>query len=274
MHSWQSYLGLHHPRFGLLLLLIPVVFSSQPAFASTSDTITIVVVGTVHNKTDNFTVQGLYDIIERVKPDLILVELDSSFFTPLMSIKPESVRISLENETVAKYQEAHGTPIRPYDIEGRNKIYQNHNYFNLQRDLSKALDQAVQDSLLRGENAMLLEAIDRFDGIGRSFGKESPKLINSNPCDVAMESKQYYAGDGMLKIVTSVAALRQFAEFAAFKRDFWIQRNDAMVANILRWAGLMHPKTVLVVCGYEHRYYLRNGLKAHRGGGPFILREY
>ncbi len=274
MHFSQSYLDLYHPRFWLFLLLALVLFSPRPVSAYTSDTTTIVVVGTVHNMTDNFTVQELYDIIERINPDLILVELDSSFFTPLMSIKPEFVRISLENQAVAEYQKAHGIPIRPYDIEGRNKIYQDHNYFNLQQDLSKALNQALEDSLLRGESAMLLEAIVRFDAIGRSFGSESPKVFNSNSCDCAMESKQFYAGDGMLKIVTSVPELKRYVGHATFKRDFWITRNETMVANILSWAKLLHPKTILVACGFEHRYYLRNSLKAHRPSEALILREY
>ena len=247
MHPSQPSLDHHHSQFCLFFLVVIVVCSSRPASASTYDTTTIVVVSTVHNKTDNFNVQGLYDIIERVKPDLILVELDSSFFTSSMSIKPEFVRISVEIEAVEKYQKAHGIPIRPYDIEGRNTIYQSHNYFKLQKDLSNALNQAVRDSLLGGESAMLLEAIDRFHDIGRSFGSASPILINSNPCDVAMESKQDYAGDGMLKIVTSTPALRQFTELAAFKRDFWKQRNDAMVINILNWTKLLHPRTILVL---------------------------
>lgn len=53
-----------YPRFGLFLYLVLVVLSPQPVSA-------------VHNNTDKYTVQGLYDIIERIKPDVILVELDS-----------------------------------------------------------------------------------------------------------------------------------------------------------------------------------------------------
>jgi hypothetical protein len=274
MHLAFISSGLNRLRCSVYLVLAVVVLSTRPSSASPNDSTTIVVVGTVHNKTDNFTVRTLCDIMERVKPDLILVELDSSFLTPSMSIKPEFLRISLENEAVAQYQKDHGVPIRPYDIEGRNKIYQSHNYFKLQQDLSKALNQAFHDNLLTGESAIVLEAIDRFDDIGRSFGSESARILNSNPCDVAMESKQFYAGDGMVRIVSSVPLLKQFEEFAVFRRDFWIQRNEAMVANILYWASLQHHRTILVLCGYEHRYYLRHGLKSHRGPDAFILREY
>jgi hypothetical protein len=94
MHLSITSLGFNRPRFSVYFVLAVVVFSTQPAFASADDSTAIVVVGTVHTKTDNFTVQGLTDILERIKPDLILVELDSSFLTPSMSIKPEFLRIS------------------------------------------------------------------------------------------------------------------------------------------------------------------------------------
>jgi hypothetical protein len=272
-NSLMSF-GLNRRWLAVSLVLAVMFLSARLAFAFTGDTTTVVIIGTVHNKTDNYTAEKLYGIIERVKPDLILVELDSSFLTPSMSIKPEFVGVSLENMVVSDYQKTHEVPIRPYDIEGRNKIYQQHNYFRLQQDLSRALDRAAEDSLLHGEAAMLLDAIVRFDGIGRAFGLETPEVINSDPCDVAMESKQYYGNDGMFSIVTSVPALRQFAEFATFKRDFWIVRNDAMMTDILRWAKLLHPKTVLVLCGFEHRYYLRNALKMQSTRDKFLLRDF
>jgi hypothetical protein len=121
---------------------------------------------------------------------------------------------------------------------------------------------------------MLLDAIDRFDRLGRAFGSASPEVINSSSCDVAMESKQYYGGSGMVKIVSSDPILKQYTEHATFRRDFWIMRNETMVANILRWAKLLHPRTILVLCGFEHRYYLRNALRKSVTPDAFTLKEY
>jgi hypothetical protein len=274
MHLSSCFISLNRRSRIAAFVTAALFIAAAHSTAFSADTTAIVIVGTVHNKTDNFSVKNLQEILERVKPDLILVELDSSFLTPSMSIKPEFARISLENEAVAEYQKKYKTPIRPYDIEGRNKIYESHNYFKLQKDLSNALNKAVRDSLLRGESATLFDAIQRFDEIGRSCGLEPPGLINSDACDAAMDSKQYYAGEGMVKIVEAVPALKQFEEFAAFKRDFWIRRNEAMVTNILFWTGQLHPKTILVLCGFEHRYYLRNALAASHSSVATVVREY
>jgi hypothetical protein len=258
----------------VLLICQTVVTIASPVSALRPDTSTIVVVGTVHNATKYYDVQTLCRIIDRVKPDLLLVELDSSFFTPSMSLKSEFTSISMENKAISVALQSRPIPVRPYDIEGRNQIYEQHNYFKLQRDLSSALNAAERDSLLGSKAAFLLDAIIRFDDIGAGFGSERPEVINSTACDVAMESKQYYAGEGMVQIVTSVPSLTRFKEFCKFKRDFWIKRNNAMVDNIVSWIKQFRGKTVLVLCGYEHRYFLRMGLKKQAGSETIILKDY
>jgi hypothetical protein len=261
-------------RFVSSFIFIFVLLATPSPFAWGNDTTSVVIVGTVHNGTNNFNVRALTGILERVKPDLILVELDSSFLTPSMLLKPEFQSISVENGAVTDYLQTHRVAIRPYDIEGRNGIYERHNYFHRQRDLSKALDQAERDSLLRGEAATLLDAIIRFDGISRAFASETPEVLNSTACDVAMESKQYYANEGMVDIVKSVSALKDFTEFVKFKRDFWIARNNTMVTKIMEWVKLLRPNTVVVLCGFEHRYYLLEALKKRSALDAFKLKEY
>jgi hypothetical protein len=258
----------------LIALIFVSLFIAGTSLAANNDTTAIVIVGTVHSETSNFKVETLCRIIDRVKPDLILVELDSSFMTPSMNIKPELSNVSLENRAIRDCAQARAIPLRPYDIEGRNKIYEQHNYFNLQRELSRALDQALKDSLLGDSARILLDAIIRFDDIGHTFGSERAEIINSEACDIAMESKQYYAGTGMMQIVASVPSLRHFADFCAFRRDFWMSRNEEMAKNIVHWTNLLRPKTVLVLCGFEHRYYLRSALNKLRVNNAFNLREY
>jgi len=258
----------------LIFFILGLSLIVRNSVAASNDTTFIVIVGTVHSETSNFKVQTLCSIIEQVKPDLILVELDSSFFTPAMTIKPEFLSVSLENRAITDCLQAHIIPIRPYDIEGRNKIYEQHDYFNVQTQLSRTLNHAAQDSLLGDDAKILFDAIIRFDDIGHSFGSERPEIINSDACDVAMESKQYYAGTGMMQIVASVPSLKQFSEFSRFRRDFWMTRNEEMVKNIVTYARTFRSKTILVFCGFEHRYYLRRALQKLSANDAFSLKEY
>jgi len=89
-----------------------------------------------------------------------------------------------------------------------------------------------------------------------------------------MESKQYYAGDGLARIVALTPALTKFSEFCKFKHDFWITRNNTMIDNIMKRVYEFRPKTVLVICGFEHRYYLRNGLREKSSKEAILLKDY
>jgi len=89
-----------------------------------------------------------------------------------------------------------------------------------------------------------------------------------------MDSKQYYANEGMIQIVTSVPVLNQFIQFATFKRDFWIKRNNIMVDKILYWNKLLRPQTILVLCGFEHKTYISNSLNNQSVKDNFKLKDY
>ena len=258
----------------ILLLTFSLLFLSFQSRAGIADTARIVVMGTVHNSSDNFNHGKLVAIIDRIRPDLILVELDSSFFMPDMSFKPETIDLRLENKAVSIYIKDHPVPVRPYEIEGRNRIYEEHDYFRLQKELSASLKNAVKDSLLVPEAKTLLDAIKRFDQISSALSLDRPEVFNSETCDNAMESKQYYGGEGLARIVALTPSLTKFSEFCKFKHNFWIRRNNTMVDNIIKRVSEFHPKTLLVICGFEHRYYLRNGLREKSLKEAILLKEY
>lgn len=93
-----------------------LAWSSLVAFANSSsaagaDTSAIVILGIVHNPTRCYEFQTICRIIDRVKPGLVLVELDSSFFTPAMTLKPKAINMSLENKADSACLQLRSTPI-------------------------------------------------------------------------------------------------------------------------------------------------------------------
>ncbi len=61
----------------------------------------LVLLGTVHPPIENFTSDTLYNILLKIKPDLILYEVDSSFFTEAFQFNKTSS--SNENIATLKY---------------------------------------------------------------------------------------------------------------------------------------------------------------------------
>jgi hypothetical protein len=234
----------------------------------------VVVIGTVHEPTASFREETLTGILARVKPDLILLELDPSFFDSTSTLLSQYERVSLETRSAVAYARSAGIKLLPYDIEGRNKFYQQNDYFGREVRLNQEVSRLHAAGQLSPEARALVEALRSTAAVRDACGMERPEVINSVACDVAIEQKQRYAFKGLGEVIRLTPALEEMSAFAALADDFWIRRNEAMARNIVQHVRVLHPKRVVVLAGYEHRYYLRKQLSALATTDGFTLREY
>jgi hypothetical protein len=249
----------------LAALFCPATAEEKPAQGD------VTVIGTVHAPTPNFTAETLGQILARAKPDVILFEVDSSFVDASFRLKEPNRKMTLEAIAVTAFQARSQVPLQPYDIEGRNQFYQDHNYFQRQRELSQALNQLSEEKRLEGEPRMLLEMIREFDAVRDAFAADRPEVINSAACDAAIEKKQEYAMKGMRRIVELTPALERFGDFAKLREEEWDRRNRTMAENVLGYARKNPEKRLVVLCGFEHRYFLMKLLRPHAAEGAIKL---
>jgi hypothetical protein len=234
----------------------------------------IVLVGTVHSPTTKFTEGTLIDILRRVNPDLVLLELDPSFFDGSFALPEKYQNISLENKAVTAYLKTAGARLRPFDIEGRNKFYQEHDYFKRELSLNQELSRLYAAGRLSAEAKLLFEGLTALAAVRDSCGAERPEVINSSACDTAIEKKQGYAFKGIGQIVALTPALKEFKPFWNLADDFWARRNEAMVRNVVKYAKELKAERAVVLCGFEHRYYLRHKLAEQAAAEGFLVKEY
>jgi hypothetical protein len=234
----------------------------------------VVVIGTVHGATPNFSIDTLLGILDRVRPAVILVELDSSFFDGSSHIRPEYQAISLENAAVTRFSARIGTPLRPYDIDGRNRTYEQHDYFAQQQQLSATIGQLDGRGAFGAEAKGLLRELHDLSAIRDAIGADRALVINSAASDTAIRLKQEYSYAGLRRIIELSPGLADFADFQQWAAEFWTKRNETMDANIVRIAALFPGQRVALICGYEHRYYLRSLLRNDETAGRLKLREY
>lgn len=88
-------------------------------YSCTSKKTELVLLGTVHQPIENFTPDSLYNILVKIQPDLILFEVDSSFFTEEFEFN--TTWESNENIAVVKYMKNFDVDVRPYEFTGRNE---------------------------------------------------------------------------------------------------------------------------------------------------------
>lgn len=122
----------------------------------------VCLVGTRHEPCAYFNSDSVHVILSRVRPDVVLMELDSSFFDRNFRFDLERYPDLLStNETIAahRYQQEQGVDLRPFEITGRNEWYRAHRYFERQ-------DSMWRDAL----------ALYRADRLGRK-DREDMELI-------------------------------------------------------------------------------------------------
>jgi hypothetical protein len=234
----------------------------------------VVVIGTVHNDTANFKTETLVNILKKINPDLILLEFDSSFFDNSFALLDKYQAITLESRAATILQKASKVKVRPYDIEGRNKFFAEHNYFKLEGEFYGELNRLYNNNGLSAEAKLLFETLRALSAIRDSFGSERPEVINSAACDTAIEKKQYYSFKGIRKIIELTPALKAFDAFGSLADSFWVRRNEEMVSNVVRHSKEFQGKKIVVLCGYEHRYYLTKRLKEQESKENFVVSEY
>ena len=244
----------------------------------------MVLLGTVHQAVENFNADSLYRILTQIEPDLILFEVDSSFFTP--EFKFNKTWDSNENKATVKYMNTYDVDVRPYDFTGRNtyrikigsrptddltmelldSLYQN-GHLNAKDSFSYKEFLKVNDSL----NSFAVLGIDAFNNKGTDdlaairqqylYGKLK-EIIDTNP----IFSNTYYtkmAGDSI-----------SYSEGFGKAGEFWHLRNSTMAKNIMHFITEYQGKRIVVLNGYYHRYYLNALLNPEQKKYNFVIKNF
>ncbi|MEM6377931.1 MAG: hypothetical protein AAF705_06945 [Bacteroidota bacterium] len=256
----------------LCLCFIPVAAMSQTE---------LIILGTVHFPTQNVNADSIFEILEQVKPDVILLESDHSNFNEDYTFK----RTYKENEWMAavKYRKRYpSTLFRPMELEGRNRIRKalgingnnpvfNHIYYQRKR-LSKEMRRDFRYS-------------ERLSKELQGFGEANLRTINSVSTDNLVEERQFYVYKKTLEIVNSyplfedillednkvpMSAKEYHNKYCTFEE----RRNHAMSKNILKYVEAFKGKRILVMTGFYHRAELINYLRFEEELYDFRLKEF
>jgi hypothetical protein len=247
------------------------IIASACLIASDPKATEIVIVGTVHSETQNYTSANLCTIIKRVHPNVILCEYDSSFFTKDFAF----VRLfgGLEETAICTYMKIDSVLLRPYDIEGRNQFYREHNTFQLEDSFYQTVSSLAKEKKFDRETQEILTNVRNSFSKRDKWGKADPRQINSFECDKELAEKWYAVDVGYSEIIRRTQELQSYRDFHSQNRTFELQRNAAMVRNIERLAQEFQGKRLLVVCGFEHRHYLKINLIFSQSSS-FTVKEY
>lgn len=263
----------------LLLMFIGLLF-----YSCTSKKTELVLLGTVHQPIENFTPDSLYNILVKIQPDLILFEVDSSFFTEEFEFN--TTWESNENIAVVKYMKNFDVDVRPYEFTGRNE-------YRIKIGSRPTDGKAIEmlDSLYKGNQLdslnqkVYLKFLELSDSLN-SFAYLGAKAFNNSNTDRIAQERQHYQYKKLLKIINEYPIFANtyfvkenndsisYAEGYKRASEFWDLRNQTMSKNILHFVKLYKDKRIVVLNGYNHRYYLNSLIKPKQDEIGFMVKEF
>lgn len=233
----------------------------------------VYVIGTVHEATENYGTDSLVDILNAISPDLILEELTRDFY--LDNWHRRQSYDSLEDTAIDAFTSSCPTERRPYDIEGRNQYYRDTGYFEKEEGFMAGLRELYANGSVSEFHRSKLDELTNAFNLRDAFGVECPRIINSAASDAVLSYKHDVMRNVFSILSQQIEELSTYRDFIVESNQYWIRRNTVMAENVLNWAmELPETRSIVVVCGFEHRHILRKhlGKTGHQVG--LSLSEY
>ena len=243
----------------------------------------VILLGTVHTPVPNFNQDTLYNILQKIKPDVVLFEVDSTFFDADFNFKNELN----DNEYFAtvKYLKNNLAVVRPYDFTGRNRYRIEIGSRPTDSYTINVLDSLFKHGLMNEKHAKIYTEFNKLNDLLNQKAVSGALAFNNDETDSIAALRQEYHYNKLLQIVNetpifdSLTVKKPNDTYISYRDgytlagDFWDKRNNAMANHILYMTQEFKGKRIVVLNGFFHRYYLTKLLKPNQIDKDFILKE-
>ncbi|WP_178989097.1 hypothetical protein [Winogradskyella schleiferi] len=244
----------------------------------------LVLLGTVHDPVENFNADSLYNILTKIKPDLILFEVDSSFFTKAFEFK--KTWDSNENVATIRYMNNFEVDIRPYEFTGRNKYRIKIGSRPTDNKATQLLDSLYSNNLLSPLDEKTYNDYLRVNDSLISRAYLGANSFNSLKTDRIAQKRQGYQYKKLLDIMRNYPIFQNtyyikhtgdsICYLEGYKKaaEFWDLRNQTMANNIFHFIREYKGKKIVVLNGFFHRYYLNAIIRPKQNELNFTVKEF
>lgn len=229
------------------------------------------IVGEVHEERTYMNSDSIYNILLKIKPDVILIELDSACFTSDFHFIYELDSLEgNQNKGTEKYRLQHKVDLRPFDMSGRNEWYRKANYFDNQNKMwGDVLNLYEMNELSKKdrEDVDLIRLVMNYNGM--TFNSVRDLNVNMTVKFLSVREKIIYPK--MLSIIENTEKLQHWIDFARIWKAHWFERNAIMADNIKKITNEYKNKRIVVLVGLEHKPGLLDLLE---NSTDYVIREY
>ncbi|WP_316828985.1 hypothetical protein [Pedobacter miscanthi] len=265
-----------------LISIILISFFSF-CFAQKNIQTEIYVIGNIHDSVPNYTSKILFGILDKIKPDLILHEVDKKGMKEYIEARTfKENEIKASNLYLSQYPK---TARFPFDFEGRNQYRKDHGMVPTDNLTVKLIDSLYKTGALNAAHSVIykhyLDLTQKLMGIAEL----SPEHFNNKTTDAISKARQEAQYKELVKIVDerpeflSNTVIKPNGEKITYREGFnlmcgfWDLRNRSMAKNIYEVTTQYKGKRIVVLTGFLHRYYIISELK-RLNHGNYIIKEF
>ncbi len=268
------HIRIFHTAFLISVILVLSIYSNTFPSQKSENPTEIFIIGTVHESTSNFDSDTLLNIFNKIKPDLILVECDSSYLTRDFRLKDDIKYSFPETRAITDYLNGNIVDLRPYDITGRDSILNDRRRRRNQYNFFKDIRELSGTGMLGTEAINILNKILAMMSTADLMANSSSSYINSPEGSVNIDTINYYTYTGFANLIKASSALSQYESYRESENLYWEKRNNVMLENILTFKKSYEGRKIIVLCGFAHKNILKNGLALRSAEENISVKEY
>lgn len=254
-------------KYSLRLLYIILTFAVVvPSFAEPTPN-RLIIIGTKHNGNKEISKNSLYSLLNQIKPDIILLELDSTVVFNCRINKVWGAKTAeflgiwnnpIEYRAARSYSEKHkDVCLAPFDIYIPNRRSYIEYQSNMERSHTLKLSQVNSDAKLSYNDSI---AYAKYISINNAFvnifeQQDLQRINRSSLMDTARLIMQTENRE-IRHITNTYKELESYRTWFNYSNDFWDYRNRGMCERIQRALIANSDRTIVILTGLLHKYYL------------------
>lgn len=272
-----------------IVFLATNIFLTSILLSQNNKHTSVVIIGVTHTESRFVNTDSLLLILQKVKPDLILDEMQSpsGFYTKEKELRelPASVKLrtklgignKLPPEKKVLYEYLKIDPniiVRPFDIyiEDRNKyIRQDSEWEN--KFFGIVNDPKYSNTFSSYQTDLFLEFV-RLNNFLYDLTLKSYFDMNQPDVSDSLRKMMAVSDPFIMSIVDSVAIAGSLKPYYDKKKNFWRERNEKMASNIIDYIKEFPAKRIVILTGLLHKYYLLDLLNQSHQKDLFKIVEF
>lgn len=234
------------------------------------------ILGTLHSGGKKINSDSIYNAINKFKPDIILLEVETIMFESENKLK--SNFDGSENDefrAALRYQNKNPhVQLKPVELEGKNTFRKKLGIYSEADFVFKKIKELDSLNILKNHEKFAVKKLYEYYTLDNKIAEENLKQMNSDYSDNIIDSLMFYQykksneivnnHDDFLKykLISSRKDTITFRQYFNNWSDFeGTQRNIGISENVLKIYNENRNKKIMLLVGYKHRFFVRKYLK-------------